>query len=394
MIIRANRSYLCAVALLAAIGVSSAALPAQALAMVSQQVARLVPGRALELPVVSGFVGDVAFGADGRVAVAFPRDPLVVVLPPRRGKAVTMGRAGEGPGEYRFPSTMFWRGDTLHVHDLQLRRLVLYDKGGRALLTDSRPQSLPSGRLLARLPNGDWLLWQLETRRSTVVGADSSAVYVLSGTPTTARRHTILRWPKSPTMLTLIGGGIGKIVQQPVSWAASVGYDPSSRQVISASTPAAPAPNGSITVQVDRHDVAGKLVRSQAFRVQSRRIDASAKSRIRDSLMTAAGIDTLANRAMRNQLTQTLYLPDFMPPIVGMLVDRAGGVWLWLRLDGLKRDSICRLPANGQPPQCALLPIGARPVAASPEGEILTREESADGESIVRTNQFSDAPGS
>lgn len=72
----------------------------------------------------------------------------------------TIGRQGEGPGEFR---SIFWvelEGDTLVVNDVRIRRLTLLRLDGTPLSSVVlRPQGWPTPlNVLGRMPDGRWLV--------------------------------------------------------------------------------------------------------------------------------------------------------------------------------------------------------------------------------------------
>lgn len=71
----------------------------------------------------------------------------------------SLGRSGEGPGEFRRAQGLWLAGDTVFVADVQLSRLTGFDRDGTVLGTWPFP-TLPSGQgvtPLARLSGGNWL---------------------------------------------------------------------------------------------------------------------------------------------------------------------------------------------------------------------------------------------
>ena len=70
-----------------------------------------------------------------RIYVVDPRAPAIYRFD-RAGKPLgSVGRAGAGPGEFRFPGPIGGRGDSLWVWDGGQRRVVVYDPTGRATTT-------------------------------------------------------------------------------------------------------------------------------------------------------------------------------------------------------------------------------------------------------------------
>ena len=68
-------------------------------------------------------------GPEGEIVVLEPQDYRVRIYDSAGTLMVTIGRRGEGPGEFQFVSHVFWAADTLVVWDVELAR-------GTYLLTD------------------------------------------------------------------------------------------------------------------------------------------------------------------------------------------------------------------------------------------------------------------
>lgn len=73
-------------------------------------------------------IGEAALGPRGLVAVTQPRDANVLLFDLARPDrpVATLGRRGDGPGEFRTPGHLGWRGDTLWVSDRGRARIEFY----------------------------------------------------------------------------------------------------------------------------------------------------------------------------------------------------------------------------------------------------------------------------
>ncbi len=79
---------------------------------------------------VFSFIGDVAIDARGMAYVLDQESPFVRVISAQGTQVRTFGRLGGGPGEYRQPFRLGWKGDTLWVVDPPQFRISLVDRGG------------------------------------------------------------------------------------------------------------------------------------------------------------------------------------------------------------------------------------------------------------------------
>ena len=95
-----------------------------------------------------GLVGSVVPGPDGLVYSLHPRDAVVRRWTADGTPAGTIGRRGEGPGEFTQPGRMGFFGDSLWVMDSRLNRASYFDLAGEFLGSASPDISLagPNGR--------------------------------------------------------------------------------------------------------------------------------------------------------------------------------------------------------------------------------------------------------
>ena len=78
-----------------------------------------------------GRIGDIASGPDGMFYVSETSDPTAIHVFDAAGRLVEpLGQHGEGPGEYRRPSRIWHRGDSIVVFDGYYRRVLVYEPDG------------------------------------------------------------------------------------------------------------------------------------------------------------------------------------------------------------------------------------------------------------------------
>jgi hypothetical protein len=92
-----------------------------------------------------GGIGTVLADGDGNIYVRDFRANEIVVLDPAGQRVRSIGRAGEGPGEFRALASIAWFGDTLLALDSQLRRIVAFGRDGRVLKTTPWPERSVGG---------------------------------------------------------------------------------------------------------------------------------------------------------------------------------------------------------------------------------------------------------
>lgn len=97
---------------------------------------------------------------DGRVVAATMQPPQIYVFSADGSTTTTLGRGGEGPGEYQFLGALFpVGGDTVVTYDLMKRRALLFSPAGEAYTPIEFPMTgtpIPP-ILVGRLDNGTWL---------------------------------------------------------------------------------------------------------------------------------------------------------------------------------------------------------------------------------------------
>lgn len=104
--------------------------------------------------------GSMAVSASGTIAIPQVRDRHVKLFAPT-GAGRVVGRNGEGPGEFRFPREVGFRGDTLWVIDPTLRRATFFSADDKVLRSTPLPDEDPASAsdpfiyLQAILPDGD-----------------------------------------------------------------------------------------------------------------------------------------------------------------------------------------------------------------------------------------------
>lgn len=89
----------------------------------------------------SGFsrISSITVGPDSFVYVLDSEEKHILVYNSSGRLVGTIGRPGEGPGEFGFPTHMGYKGDTLWVADLQEQRVTLFSRKGEVLASVPTP---------------------------------------------------------------------------------------------------------------------------------------------------------------------------------------------------------------------------------------------------------------
>ncbi len=88
-------------------------------------------------------IADIEVSDDDLIYVLDGQEKRIAIYEPNGAFVSQFGREGEGPGEFKNPNRLTWKGDTLVVWDWRLRRLSYFDLLGN-LIRDERPE-LPFG---------------------------------------------------------------------------------------------------------------------------------------------------------------------------------------------------------------------------------------------------------
>ncbi len=152
---------------------------------------------------------------DGRVVITQPRVPSVIFADLETGALDTVGAAGEGPGEYRFPGQLFTRGNRISVFDFGTQRLTTWSADG-TLEGSVAIATMPGftlgfdtlGYMYAEQPTTEGFVVQgqeIDTTRSK----DSTWVYRLR--PNQPARDTVARLYEIGNEIIRIGNGIARM---------------------------------------------------------------------------------------------------------------------------------------------------------------------------------------
>lgn len=106
-----------------------------------------------------GGVRSVALGPNGVVAVLDHRTPQIVSFSKDGARLASWGRVGAGPGEYRWPYSIAYLGDSLLLFDPGLSRVTLYDHERRWLREWPTPRNTGGApvRLYQNPPSSAWV---------------------------------------------------------------------------------------------------------------------------------------------------------------------------------------------------------------------------------------------
>lgn len=293
-------------------------------------VTRVLPGQGSDYAIFS--LGGVAeHPVDGRLAVLL-RDERRIIVFDTAGKILyTAGREGSGPGEFRFPATPQWLGDTLWVSDGALSRLTPFGPTGKA----GKSLSIPAMANSFLLKDGS--VASMPARFYRPGGGSESIPLVVNRTTRSGKElPPLLAMTRHWRVLQFNGTVIGP---QPFDDGEllDMASDGSGLVVVERSTE-----NRENSFTVTRVGVSGDTI----FRSSIEYEPVQLGDEMIDSVVRAY---TETHQTSAETVTGALYLPGHLPPVTRVVA--AGDGSTWLRLEATMADSVewLVLDSSGKP---------------------------------------------
>lgn len=286
-------------------------------------------------------IWDVDVSTDGYVFASEPQAAHVIVFGADGTYVRTIGRRGDGPGEFRAPGNMSWTGDTLVVFDFRTGG-NLFNVDGEYLGVVSFKRQTADNPWFGAMP----IFLLADGNVMGFAPVPNSAV--LDGART---QQAWLRLTREGELLDTLA--LQRLVGQDVE--VDLGQGPITRRHPFASNPlVAVPPDASFMVMVDREPPAGG--ERPAFRVH--RIALNGDTVLSQNVpylpieLLDSEIDSIAKsigapQAERNGLTEhratalvreQVPWPQYRPPVTNVLAASDGSVWL--RREPTTGDSI------------------------------------------------------
>lgn len=280
-------------------------------------------GPEYELTAVRSLVLDRA----AQLYVLLPRDNEVRVFSPAGRFLRRIGRKGQGPGEFEWPNSMGWRGDTLWVRDTDLDRVTLFDSAGKSVRTLTlRMPSLGGSYVLgppaALLADGS-LLGVGDAPSTLVVNGRITSVPMVRFDESSAGRKVL----RELSLANLYGDvlpasnrpGIQFVQRLADAPLWDVAADGSGIVVVDRLASTRPGP---AQFRVTVYDPSGDVRAERAIDYTPVRVSGA----FRDSVIT----HTLNPQRRPNfdYPSDAVYLPAFRPPVTDVVLTRDGRIWL------------------------------------------------------------------
>ena len=286
------------------------------------------------------YVWDLAMDSHGRVYVVDGSEPGIIVLKADLTHERTIGRDGEGPGEFgRAAAVQVLPGDTLLVWDVDLQRLTAFAPGSGEAASIHSPGTQQGISRIWRLPGDMGYL----ARSSTMYRADGSDQ---DSTRTEVLRHVrevdgrvaddVLYSYPAAERLVLRSEGRVSVAGHPFGRSSHVGLLGDGR-IVHASSDA---------IEVRAIDLTGEVRTAVSHPTTYLPVSRQDLAEAADKLSAAMG------RALRDGA------PYIWPSLTGLVVDDAGRIWIGIRLADLTRWEWAAFLPDGTHQLSVELPAG------------------------------------
>ena len=346
-------------------------------------------------------IGATALHADGRIAFAQFQDGQVVVHSADGTRLTSVGREGDGPGEFRYTQYVGFVGDSLWAWDLRHRRLSFF-------ALEPEPRFLRSVSIAGTLAHGGIdSLPPFERATPRGVYADGTVFAAVSGSldPTLQSSvgtvlyvrttvegevvYPVARVRRPRNMVTVsreIGNGRTTGMGTPLPWAMRSfvvsGNDPEDVAVVET---AADAETSIATVRVTR--LAGRDTSwTTEFRLQAHAITRERADSAVDAVVSRITDAQHAEWNMRSVYRDRVTFPPVVPPVSDAVFGAEGSVWIGLTpVPGYPDGTWIVLDASGHPSARVTIGGDGREVVAASHDVVWVSEADSLGvESLAR----------
>jgi hypothetical protein len=289
----------------------------------AESVRRVAEAPAVEIGSAPGAAGPLyqvvsAFRMhDGRIVVASAGTGDLRVYAPDGQHLLTIGKAGDGPGEFR---RLFWagrlRGDSIGAWDAALARLSVFDPSGRFVRSMTPSSALGVfPQLHAALADGSVVLSTgMNPARPMTPGVRRDTATLLVVGPDGVVRDTLARVPGSEQYLMIPRAG--GFVMHPL---------PFGRTTSTAAQDSQLAVGTGDAYQLAVYEPRRGLRRIIRLDRERRRVTDDDVRRYRETMVTMGAEGA---RRQREQLLAEVPFPERMPAFTAVLPDGRGNWWI------------------------------------------------------------------
>ena len=287
----------------------------------------------------------------------------------QEGKFVReVGGRGRGPGEFQVPGGLFWRGDSLTVADFT-SGISFFGPDGTFTDRISFVVNVPGTPFGGRpvLPLADGSVGVVVPPASN--GADLGTELWLKTSRTGQLEDTLALLPMRGRSFSFRANGRTQMGAHPLAWAPILAVPPSADYfVIVERSPATTREAASfrvLRVDLEGDIVASKQMQYRPVPVTEEMVD-SIVGGMAERMAERFG---MSSAALAEEIKGQLEWPDYVPPVMNMMVGGDGSVWLERSRSGISaqwdildrelarcRAGIARLDARaeGRGPRCVV----------------------------------------
>lgn len=296
----------------------------------------------------------------GRLYVAQPQQGSIQMFDAVSGESLrTIGRFGEGPGEFRRLTNLGWRADTLYATDLQLDRVAFFSPEGDHLRTTRSgitfQESVGRASHPVGLSSAGYLIGQIRYTSDVLAGgAVTTSPWSLVNVEGGLVSYLAIQDLRETSGAAPIGPATIYFVH-PLSRRTFLALSPDGDEIVVVNQPAGLDPPGNY--RVIRFDASGEQTLARDYQYEPQRLLTAFADSMYSSV--AAHLEQLVPRGQAMTAARRYWnIPEYFPPIAGVVVSRDGEIWLrrdhqnegaaaWLVLDDQGRfKAAVRAPAG------------------------------------------------
>lgn len=333
---------------------------------------------------------DVAIGPDSGVYALLWNDPKVHVFDKHGQFVATIGRRGNGPGEFMSPVRLGWRADTLWVLDGAQNRLSLFAANGdfaRSLASWNLPGADVHGSMEPEgLFRGGLILAKPAVSATRVAAGYLQEVPLLL-VDVPAGRVDTLAWVsvRRKVMDVLLAGGRRVYTFQPLDDDPLYAVASDGLSLILVDRQAATGSEAQFQFRVSKIAIGGDTVLSRCYGYEPKPVtDALVDSLVARRVYRRSPSLRAGAREYARAVREAFYRPDNLPPVTQVVTGGDGTIWLRRENLGQRSTRWDVLNEGGRPRALLTLPSQLKLFQA--EGLFIwgTEQDSLDVPYIVR----------
>lgn len=321
---------------------------------------------------IIGFVGSITVGPDGLLYTLEWTEGSIRRWTPDGQPAGSIGRRGEGPGEFQQPTGLGFFGDSLWVWDIEAYRVSYFGLDGEFLgsvsprvdfgtmdETPPRPdRPLRDGTFIGTVPLDGEAIADGRLKEAPIVRMDADG----------NRLGTIWAIPFEPhDVFVIVSDGMRSFSNQPFEdgYRSSVGDDGVLVVERRAWTGEGEAGVTVIQIGLDGDTVFSSTISYDPVPLPAERFDSAVAAKVERWRSRPAGAD-------EGEIRDEMYRPSYLPAVHGAMRAKDGTIWL-RRFDPVESETGERmteswvLGADGTPLARALIPADLRVAAIDGE---------------------------